>query len=73
MTAEKTIAPTAQQIADYLYASGMRCNCDLDNWEPTARTGHSEVCRIHEAATARPYDMPSDLVEKASAWLERTA
>ena len=28
----------------------MRCNCDLDNWEPEPITGHSHVCRIHKAA-----------------------
>lgn len=28
----------------------MRCNCDLDNWEPEGSTGHSHVCRIHRAA-----------------------
>lgn len=28
----------------------MQCNCDLDNWEPEQNTGHSWVCRIHEAA-----------------------
>ena len=26
----------------------MSCNCDLDNWEPDKRTGHSWVCRIHQ-------------------------
>lgn len=30
----------------------MRCNCDLDNWEPERSTGHSWVCRIHKAALA---------------------
>jgi hypothetical protein len=29
----------------------MGCNCDLDNWGPEPSTGHSWVCRIHEAAT----------------------
>ena len=28
----------------------MRCNCDLDNWQPETDTGHSWVCRIHKAA-----------------------
>ena len=28
----------------------MRCNCDLDNWVPEHSTGHSWVCRIHNAA-----------------------
>jgi hypothetical protein len=26
----------------------MRCNCDLDNWQPEQDTGHSWVCRIHK-------------------------
>ncbi len=29
----------------------LHCNCDLDRWEPEANTGHSLVCRIHNAAT----------------------
>jgi hypothetical protein len=33
-------------------AKTMRCNCDLDNWEPERSTGHSWVCRIHKAAIA---------------------
>lgn len=28
----------------------MRCNCDLDTWEPEEFTGHSWVCRIHKMA-----------------------
>jgi hypothetical protein len=39
-----------RQIAAELKAGGMRCNCDLDNWEPERSTGHSHVCRIHKAA-----------------------
>ena len=30
----------------------MRCNCDLDNWQPETTTGHSWVCRIHKSAIA---------------------
>ena len=30
--------------------SRMRCNCDLDRWEPEATTKHSKVCRIHRTA-----------------------
>ena len=26
----------------------LRCNCDLDKWEPEKDTGHSIVCRIHK-------------------------
>jgi hypothetical protein len=28
----------------------LRCNCNLDKWEPGRDTGHSWVCRIHKAA-----------------------
>ena len=31
----------------------MRCNCDLDKWEPERDTGHSWVCRIHKVAKLR--------------------
>lgn len=31
----------------------MQCNCDLDNWTPEETTGHSWVCRIHQAAMRR--------------------
>lgn len=48
------------EVAIYLAkVEGMRCNCDLDNWQPLPLTGHSVVCRIHKAATARPYDNPA--------------
>jgi hypothetical protein len=41
--------PTMREYATER-AKSMRCNCDLDNWEPTPATGHSHVCRIHTAA-----------------------
>ena len=44
---------TAREIAQELKATGMRCNCDLDNWEPEQSTGHSWVCRIHKTAIER--------------------
>ncbi|MBK9497153.1 MAG: hypothetical protein IPO08_22090 [Xanthomonadales bacterium] len=44
---------TEREIAAELYASGMGCNCDLDNWEPERSTGHSHVCRIHKAAVEK--------------------
>ncbi len=34
----------------------MRCNCDLDNWEPEKDTGHSWVCRIHRRVKGLPED-----------------
>jgi hypothetical protein len=37
-----------RERARELRASGMACNCDLDNWEPEPCTGHSCVCRIHK-------------------------
>ena len=39
-----------RQIAAKLKNNGMRCNCDLDNWEPERSTGHSWICRIHKKA-----------------------
>lgn len=44
-----------EHVAD-LEAEGMRCNCDLDCWEPERTTGHSWVCRIHKAALMRAYE-----------------
>ena len=49
---------TRQQLraaAARLKEGGMRCNCDLDNWQPENTTGHSWVCRIHKAAWAEVY------------------
>ncbi len=45
-------AKTLQEIADDL-GQTMQCNCDLDNWQPDQRTGHSWVCRIHKTAMTR--------------------
>lgn len=42
---------TAREHAE-AFAKSMRCNCDLDNWQPTPETGHSPVCRIHTTAMA---------------------
>ena len=49
--------PYPSAIADGMECVGevferIKCNCDLDNWEPEAGTGHSWVCRIHKAALA---------------------
>lgn len=41
---------TIKEFAIELKENGMRCNCDLDNWEPEQDSGHSNVCRIHNAA-----------------------
>ena len=49
-----------REIAKELKSNGMRCNCDLDNWEPERSTGHSHVCRIHKRVIAmkyRPWDI----------------
>lgn len=43
---------TLKEIVKDLKDSGMRCNCDLDNWQPETSTGHSWVCRIHKRAIA---------------------
>lgn len=56
MQNEKTLS----EIVSKLKTDGMRCNCDLDNWEPEKSTGHSHVCRIHKEAYRikyRPYDV----------------
>ncbi len=42
-------AKTLRDIAQALEGE-MRCNCDLDNWQPERSTGHSIVCRIHKKA-----------------------
>ncbi len=47
-------------IAKELKEGGMRCNCDLDNWEPERSTGHSHVCRIHKQVMRMKYS-PWDL------------
>jgi hypothetical protein len=51
---------TLREIVAELKAEGMRCNCDLDNWEPEQSTGHSHVCRIHKRANqikCQPHDV----------------
>lgn len=52
MTEPETKKTLREHVSD-LVAARMRCNCDLDNWEPTRETGHSHVCRIHKAAHER--------------------
>ena len=42
---KEVLKPIVEAKARY-----MRCNCDLDNWQPEPVTGHSWVCRIHKAA-----------------------
>ena len=49
MSADPNTKKTAREIAKEL-SQTMRCNCDLDNWQPEMITGHSHVCRIHKAA-----------------------
>ena len=48
MLRPKSLREIAQELRD----DGMRCNCDLDNWQPEPSTGHSWVCRIHKKAKA---------------------
>ncbi len=52
---------TARKIAAQLYAGGMRCNCDLDNWQPERSTGHTSVCRIHKSALDAFLNQPRGL------------
>lgn len=64
---EQIQAMTVKDIAAKLKSVGMRCNCDLDNWEPEIISGHSYFCRIHKAATTakyRPYDMDADTLSR---------
>ena len=42
---KKSIKDTVRELE-----KNMQCTCDLDNWEPTKRTGHSVVCQIHKKA-----------------------
>jgi hypothetical protein len=71
--APQTNNPTPREIAAHLRnVEGMGCNCDLDRWQPTATTGHSQVCRIHKHATARPHDMRPGLLDAVRASLEVT-
>jgi hypothetical protein len=49
---------TKRDYARELKEGGMRCNCDLDTWEPEPSTGHSHVCRIHNAAIAKAEATP---------------
>ncbi len=42
-------------IARELKEKGMRCNCDLDAWEPERTTGHTQECRIHRRAIIMKY------------------
>jgi hypothetical protein len=44
--------PEPRERAKHLRDGGMRCHCDLDNWEPSRITGHSHVCPIHKAVMA---------------------
>jgi hypothetical protein len=30
-----------------------QCRCDLDNWQPDKRTGHTSVCPVHKAALTK--------------------
>jgi hypothetical protein len=48
MYAEETLKSLVAEIE-----VEMKCNCDLDNWEPERATGHSVVCRIHREAIMR--------------------
>ena len=43
-----------KEIVKELKENGLRCNCDLDNWQPE-KTGHSWVCRIHRKTISLKY------------------
>jgi hypothetical protein len=42
-----------KDIVKEIKKEGMRCNCDLDSWQPYQDTGHSWVCRIDREARRR--------------------
>jgi hypothetical protein len=44
-----------------------KCFCDLDNWEPEIRTGHSWVCPIHKIAVERFRNLPKQSFPASSA------
>lgn len=50
---ENTKGKTLREIAADVEKEGVRCNCDLDNWQPENTTGHSWVCNIHRIAMER--------------------
>ncbi len=61
-------APGPREVAAFLRnVQGMRCNCDLDNWEPERSTGHSRVCRIHYAAIAADAALKSEVAKTPGA------
>lgn len=52
MTTQPTSEENVKSARDFAkqFRKDMRCNCDLDNWEPEESTGHSWVCCIHRRA-----------------------
>lgn len=51
----------------------MRCNCDLDNWEPEPDTGHSWVCRIHRKLKGLSEDPVPSNHQRREFWMEGEA
>jgi hypothetical protein len=49
---------TLREIVEQVKSEGVRCCCDLDNWQPELDTGHSWVCRIHKIAKGRHRNTP---------------
>jgi len=43
----------AWDIAKQVKSDGMKCKCDLDNWEPERLTRHSLGFRIQKQAIAK--------------------
>ncbi len=69
LTTEKTMQAKTRNlrtIAKGLKDSGMGCNCDLNNWEPTKTSGHSYVCRIHKMAIEIKYGRVNQQTENES-------
>lgn len=44
---------TLKEHVEVVKAEGVKCNCDLDKWQPEPNTGHSFVCHIHKEALTR--------------------
>jgi hypothetical protein len=67
MAFKKTALELVKEIAPT-----MRCNCDLDNWQPETSTDHSCVCRIHKEAWARYIASENRIYEQGRQYYKMT-
>jgi hypothetical protein len=42
-----------RKLAEEIQKSGVRCTCDLDNWQPDVIIGHTWVCNIYKIVNER--------------------